>query len=100
MPTDMHVSLAISILCMRLHLNLDADLYQHGMLCVTGVPAASRVAEIQVHCQSGCRALNRTLILPQMWCYCDQDADAEVLRDCTAGGTDTELPYRCADLFP
>jgi hypothetical protein len=29
-----------------------------------------------------------------MWCYCDQDADAEVLRDCTAGGTDTQLPYR------
>ena len=51
-------------------------------------------------CHAGCRALNRTLILPQMWCYCDQDADAEVLRDCTAGGTDTQLPYRCASCIP
>lgn len=30
-----------------------------------------------------------------MWCYCDQDADAEVLNNCTVGGTDMELPYRC-----
>lgn len=45
-------------------------------------------------------ALNRTLIIPEFTCYCDQDYYANVLANCTVLGTDTQLPYACpADLF-
>jgi len=37
-------------------------------------------------------------VLPGMWCYCDQDQDAEVLQNCTSLGTDMELPFQCASL--
>ena len=43
---------------------------------------------------AACRALNRTLILPQMWCWCDQDADAAILDACINSGTEMQLPFR------
>lgn len=45
-------------------------------------------------------ALNRTLIIPEFTCYCDQDYYTTVLGNCTVLGTDMHIPYACpVDLF-
>ena len=38
---------------------------------------------------------NRTLVLPEFACWCDQDQVATVLKDCTMRGSDLELPFAC-----
>ena len=43
---------------------------------------------------------NRTLILPDFTCWCDQDNVADVLEDCIMKGTDMQLPFSCpSDIF-
>lgn len=49
---------------------------------------------------SGRRAINRTLILPEFTCWCDQDNVPTVLKACTTEGSDLELPFSCpSDVF-
>lgn len=46
------------------------------------------------------RVTNRTLILPDFTCWCDQDNVADVLEDCIMKGTDMQLPFSCpSDIF-
>ena len=45
--------------------------------------------------RSCCRVTNRTLILPEFSCWCDQDQVATVLEACTMQGSDMELPFAC-----
>lgn len=41
------------------------------------------------------RMLNRTVALPEMWCWCDFDEHPLVLDSCRIRGTDLELPFLC-----
>ena len=45
--------------------------------------------------RSCCRVTNRTLILPEFSCWCDNDQVATVLETCASRGTDLILPFRC-----
>ena len=41
------------------------------------------------------RMLNRTLVLPTSWCYCDYDWTPHVLEKCKIRGSDLRLPFEC-----
>lgn len=41
-----------------------------------------------------CRVLNRTLILPRFWSWCEMDQVATVLETCTKDGADQQLPFQ------
>ena len=40
------------------------------------------------------RALNRTLVLPRFWAWCEMDQVATVLETCTKDGSDQVLPFQ------
>jgi hypothetical protein len=39
--------------------------------------------------------LNRTLVLPTSWCWCDYDWTPHVLERCKIRGSDLQLPFEC-----
>ncbi|KAI3434762.1 hypothetical protein D9Q98_002822 [Chlorella vulgaris] len=41
------------------------------------------------------RMLNRTLVLPTSWCWCDFDWTPHVLERCKIRGSDLQLPFEC-----
>ena len=41
------------------------------------------------------RMLNRILVLPKSWCYCDYDWTPHVLEKCKIRGSDLRLPFEC-----
>lgn len=41
------------------------------------------------------RMLNRTLVLPTSWCWCDYDWTPHVLERCKIRGSDLRLPFEC-----
>ena len=41
-----------------------------------------------------CRALDRTLILPRFWSWCEMDQVATVLETCRKDGGDQILPFQ------
>ena len=41
------------------------------------------------------RVLNRTIVMPDWQCWCDQDWYASVLADCRMASSDLETPFRC-----
>jgi hypothetical protein len=44
--------------------------------------------------------LNRTIVMPEWQCWCDQDWYASVLADCRMASSDLETPFRCpTDVF-
>lgn len=46
------------------------------------------------------KTLNRTLILPKVWGWCDSDASPDVMADCTMAGSEMHAPWRApGDLY-